>query len=174
MLDTSTNIGGEANFKLCLTFIVAVYEAIGLSAQIRFSFIRFGKSAEIVFGFTKYTSINDVRTAVMGISMVGGACKAGVALSASKELFGGARKEVARILVVMFAGKSEDSVSAGAKGLKGSGVKIVGVGMGSYDREQLDIMASSSSLILSVTSYSELSGMSSQCVSLIVQGTIVI
>lgn len=170
MLDTSTNIGGEANFKLCLEFMVSVYEYIGVSASIRFSFIRFGSKAEIVFDFSKYTSITEIKTAVMGITMIGGSCKAGVALSAARELFGGARKDVSRILLLLFAGKSEDSVNSQAEGLKGSGVKIVGVGLENYDKEQLGVMVTSASYILSVSAYAQLSSMTSQCGGLIIQG----
>jgi hypothetical protein len=171
MLDTSTSIGDEANFQLTLSFIVSVFEAIGVSAEIRFAFIRFGSSAEIMFSFSKYTSISEIRTSVMGTKMIGGECKAGVAISASKEMFSSARTEVARILVIMLAGKSADSVDAGSSALKSSGMKIIGVGMGSsYDKKQLGIMISSASYMLTASSYSELSGFSSQCVQLIVQG----
>lgn len=170
MFDTSTSIGGEANFKLCLSFIVSIYEYIGISAQIRFSFIQFGSKASIVFDFSKYTSITEVKSAVEGISMIGGGCKAGVALSAARELFSGARKEVAKILLVILAGKSEDSVTSNADALKKSGVKIVGVGLEKYDKEQLSAMVYSSSYMLSVSAYSQLEGMTSQCAALIIQG----
>lgn len=172
MLDTSTSIGGEANFQLTLTFIVSVFEAIGVSAQIRFAFIQFGSSAEIMFSFSKYSSMSEIRTSVMGAKMSGGECKAGVALSAAREMYSGARKEVSRILIVMLAGSSADSVDAGASGLKESGVKIIGIGMGgSYSKEHLGIMISSSSYMLVAASYSSLSGLTSQCVQLVIQGT---
>ena len=167
LLDTSTSIDGEANFKLALSFIVAVFEALGVSAQIRVAFIIFGGSTQVVFGFQ--TSITEVKSSVLGASLVGGTCTAGAAITTCRtDVFASARTEVARIFVVMMAGRSSDSVNAPSEAIKGIGIKVICVGMGSsYDQEQLTIIASSAEYILKAVSYSELSGLSSKCVSFI-------
>lgn len=170
LLDSSTSIEGDANFQLALAFVVAVFEAIGVSAQMRVAFIIFGSTTQVVFNFEKYTAFADVRTAVMGAKLVGGTCTAGAALTTCRsDVFASARSS--RILVVMFAGRSTDSVMAPSSAIKEIGVKVIGVAMGGgYDQEQMDIMVSSQDYILKAASYSALSGLSGQCVELIRRG----
>lgn len=168
LLDTSTSIGGDANFKLTLSFIVAVFKAIGVSAQIRVAFVIFGGSTKVVFGFTQYTSITEVESAVLGVSMVGGTCTAGAAISTCRsDVFASARTELARILVVMMAGRSSDSLDEPSSAIKGTGIKVICIGMGGgYDEGQLTVIASSGDYILKAASYADLSGLTSRCVSL--------
>lgn len=79
----------------------------------------------------------------------------------------------ARLLVVMMAGKSTDSVTSSASALKQIGIKILCLGMGgSFDKEQMTAMVSSSEYFLSVSSFAELSGFSQQFISLISSGRI--
>ena len=92
----------------------------------------------------------------------GGAAGGGAAAGASVS---------ARLLVVMMAGKSTDSVTSSASELKKIGIKILCLGMGStFDKEQMKAMASSSEYFLSVSSFAELSGFSQQFISLISTG----
>ena len=119
------------------------------------------------------------------VKLVKGTCAAGAALStcqsslftssgaaaATGEGAGVGANVGARLLVVMMAGKSSDSVSSVSASIKQSGVKILCVGMGGdFDTDQMTAIASSSSYFLSVSSFSALSGMSSQFISLISQG----
>ncbi|EDO32447.1 predicted protein [Nematostella vectensis] len=169
MLDTSSSISGEANFKLALEFIVTVFQQIGMTATIRFGFMIFGSSSQVVFDFTKFSSFAEVKTAVLGVSMVGGTCTAGAAITMCRtSMFASSSSSSARVLVAMMAGKSTDSVTAPASAIKEIGIKMICVGMGGqYDKEQLTGMASSSELILYAASWSELTGLSSQCVTLV-------
>lgn len=64
MLDASDSLQGEANFKLCIEFIKIVFHAFGMGGGIRFALVLFGSSAQVVFDFSKYTSISDVDTAL--------------------------------------------------------------------------------------------------------------
>lgn len=64
MLDASDSLQGEANFKLCIEFIKIVFHALGMGGGIRFALVLFGSSAQVVFDFSKYTSISDVDTAL--------------------------------------------------------------------------------------------------------------
>lgn len=71
----------------------------------------------------------------------------------------------------MMAGKSTDSVTSVSASIKGSGVKILCLGMGaSFDKEQMTTMAYSSKYFLSVSSFSALSGISQQLIGLISTG----
>ena len=47
MLDASTSVGGEANFKMCISFVKAFFHAFTLGAEIRFGFVIFGSSAKV-------------------------------------------------------------------------------------------------------------------------------
>lgn len=92
----------------------------------------------------------------------GGAASGGAAAGASVS---------ARLLVVMMAGKSTDSVTSSSSALKQSGIKILCLGMGgSFDKEQMTAMASSSEYFVSVASFAELSGFSQQFITLISKG----
>lgn len=66
MLDASASIQGEANFKLCIDFIKVVFHAFG--GGIRFALVIFGSSTQVVFDFSKYSSISDVDTALGQVS----------------------------------------------------------------------------------------------------------
>lgn len=68
MLDASASIQGEANFKLCIDFIKVVFHAFGMGGGIRFALVIFGSSAQVVFDFSKYSSISDVDTALGQVS----------------------------------------------------------------------------------------------------------
>lgn len=64
MLDASSSIQGEADFKLCIEFIKTVFHAFGMGGGIRFALVIFGSSAQVVFDFSKYSSISEVDTAL--------------------------------------------------------------------------------------------------------------
>ena len=60
MLDASDSLQGEANFDLCIAFIKIVFHAFGMGSGIRFGLVLFGSSAQVVFDFSKYSSISDL------------------------------------------------------------------------------------------------------------------
>ena len=101
----------------------------------------------MVFGFTQYSSISEIDSAVGSVTLMSGGCAAGAALSQCKSsLFEGDAGGKARVLIVLIAGSSTDDVSSSASSLKTAGVKIIAVGMGSsFVQSQLTSMAFSSS-----------------------------
>ena len=127
-----------------------------------------------MFGFSQYTSISEVDSAVSSVTLIGGSCTAGAALSQCKSaLFEGDAGGKARVLIVLMAGSSSDDVSSAAASLKTVGVKIIAVGMGgSFVQSQLSSMAFSSSYVLTASLYSGLAGISGSITTLISQGTI--
>lgn len=64
MLDASDSLNGEENFKLCIEFIKTVFHAFGMGGGIRFALVLFGSSAQVVFDFSKYSSISDLDVAL--------------------------------------------------------------------------------------------------------------
>ena len=169
MLDASSSIGGEANFKLCLQFIKSVYSSCTISSTAyRVGLVLFGASASVSFDFSKYSSASEIDSAITSLTLMGGACAAGQGLSTCQaQIFAQSRQEAAKILLVMMAGKSTDDVSNVAESLKSSGVKIFCLGMGSaFDRTQLLAMASSESYIQIQADYNQLTSLSGVFLSL--------
>ena len=70
MLDASDSIQSEAEFNLCIEFIKVIFHAFGMGGGIRFALVIFGSSAQVVFDFSKYSSISDVDQALGGVSIV--------------------------------------------------------------------------------------------------------
>lgn len=129
-------------------------------------------SFQVVFGFSQFDSMSEVDRAVTKVKLIGGKCNAGAALSHCKtSLFVGPAQVIARILVVLMAGKSSDVVSTAALSLKTVGVKILAVGMGgSFDQSQLSNMAFTSSYVQKAATFGDLKSMSGNLVTLISQG----
>ena len=126
----------------------------------------------MVFGFTQYSSISEIDSAVGSVTLMSGGCAAGAALSQCKSsLFEGDAGGKARVLIVLIAGSSTDDVSSAAGSLKTAGVKIIAVGMGSsFVQSQLTSMAFSSSYVLTAALYGGLAGITGSITSLISQG----
>ena len=126
----------------------------------------------MVFGFSQYTSISQVDSAVSSVTLIGGSCTAGAALSQCQSaLFEGDAGGTARVLIALMAGSSSDDVSSASALLKKAGVKIIVVGMGGlFVQSQLSAMAFSSSYVLTASSYSGLAGISGSLTGLISQG----
>lgn len=126
----------------------------------------------MVFGFTQYSSISEIDSAVGSVTLMSGGCAAGAALSQCKSsLFEGDAGGKARVLIVLIAGSSTDDVSSAASSLKTAGVKIIAVGMGSsFVQSQLTSMAFSSSYVLTAASYGGLADITGSITSLISQG----
>ena len=125
-----------------------------------------------MFGFTQYAAISEVDSAIASVTLMGGGCAAGAALSqCQSSLFTGAASGRSLLLIVLIAGKSSDDPVSGGTALKSAGVKTIVVGMGgSFDRVQLSSMAYSSSYIFMAASFSGLAGISGQITSLVSQG----
>ncbi|KAJ7385815.1 hypothetical protein OS493_013849 [Desmophyllum pertusum] len=174
MVDVSSSIGGDANFQLVMKFVTSIFHSFTMGGAVRYGLVVFGSSAKVVFGFSQYTSISEVDSAVASVTLMGGSCSAGAGLTQCKSaLFDGDAGGKARVLIVLMAGSSSDDVSSAAGSLKTAGCKIIAVGMGgSFVQTQLSAMAFSSSYVLSAASFSGLAGISGSMTTLISQGMI--
>ena len=77
----------------------------------------------------------------------------------------------ARVLVVIMAGKSSDSVKSASTSIKKSGVIILSLAIGTeFEREQMATIASSLNYFISVSLFADLTGISQQFIGLISQG----
>lgn len=85
-----------------------------------------------MFRFGEFSSISDVDSAIDGVSVLGGDCTAGSALSiCHANLFARSSRGRKRSLVTFIAGTSSDDVYIPAASLRMCGVRIMVVGMSS-------------------------------------------
>ena len=111
-----------------------------------------------MFGFSQYSSLAQVDSAVASVEMINGNCNAEDAFDqCGTELFSGDNSGRSRVLVVLMAVKSAQNVSRSAGSLKTAGVKIIAIGMGgSVDKSELSTMAFSSSNVKTAASFAGL------------------
>ncbi|EDO32446.1 predicted protein [Nematostella vectensis] len=171
MLDTSTSLGGEANLKITLDFIKAVYGSFTISSSAyRVGVVIFGSSAKVAFDFSKFSSSAEIESGLSEIKLIGGATAAGQGLTTcNTALFSKARSSAKKMLLVLIAGKSSDDVGV-ASSMKTSGISIFVLGMGkAIDKTQLNMMASQESYIQIAAEFSQVASLSSQFVGYIKQ-----
>lgn len=85
-----------------------------------------------MFRFGEFSSISDVDSAIDGVSLLGGDCTAGSALSkCHANLFARSSRGRKRSLVTFIAGTSSDDVYIPAASLRMCGVRIMVVSMSS-------------------------------------------
>ena len=125
-----------------------------------------------MFGFSQYSSLAQVDSAVASVEMINGNCNAEDAFDqCGTELFSGDNSGRSRLLVVLMAGKSAQNVSRSAESLKTAGVKIIAIGMGgSVDKSELSTMAFSSSNVKTVASFAGLGQLDKVVSPLVSQG----
>lgn len=52
MVDTSSSIGGEANFQLVIEFVISIFHAFTLGGGVRYGLVAFGSSVKVC-GYNK-------------------------------------------------------------------------------------------------------------------------
>ena len=141
----SVEMYGRGNFAKCLEFVKSLTRAFVISpTDTRIGVIVFSSRSELQFDFTQYKTQKDVETAIGRIKYPGYRTKTGAALTMAKdELFNNGRQDVPRVLVVLTDGRSNDDVVKPSAALRGTGVIIFPVGLGTnFKVEQLNAMAS--------------------------------
>ncbi|KAJ7385793.1 hypothetical protein OS493_013827 [Desmophyllum pertusum] len=116
--------------------------------------------------------MSDIDSAVSNVELMDGSCNAGEALyQCGSALFSGDAAGRKRVLIVLMAGKSQETDIGNAAGsLKTAGVKIVVVGMGgSFDKSQISALSSSSSHVLTAASFNGLAAISGSLSTLVSQ-----
>ncbi|XP_078372611.1 cochlin-like [Oculina patagonica] len=170
LVDASSSIGGEQNFRLVLNFVTKVFHSFSLRDGMRYGFVAFGSSVKIVFGFSEYTAMSDIDSAVGSTELLHGTCSADEALyQCGTELFDGSSAGRSKVLIVLMAGKSPEDISNAAGSLKTAGVKMIAIGIGSsFSQAQLSIIASP---LLTSNTFNGLLGISESVCSLVSQAS---
>ena len=118
--------------------------------------------------------MSDIDSAVSNVELMDGSCNVGEALyECGSALFSGDAAGRKRILIVLMAGKSQETDIANAAGsLKTAGVKIFAIGIGgSFDKSQLSAMAFSSYYVMSAVNFYGAAGIRGSLCTLVSQGT---
>ena len=172
LLDESGSVS-SSDFRKAKEFVRAVISAfpdenINQTDGSRFGLSLFDDSYRTAFYLSNYTTISQYVTAVADVSQKRGNTNLGSALTRIlTDQFTEARglrpetSGLPRILIVVTDGESGDDVSQPARNLHNRNIVVYGIGVGGFDRTQLNTIASSSSHVYELSSFSALSDFAS-------------
>lgn len=135
---------------------------IGGSDGSRFGLAAFSSTYRSIFSLSTYSRKTEYLAAVDRVTKHGGGTSLGSALTRVKSQFSigqGARPEedgLPRILIVLTDGQSQDNVLSPARILHNDNIVIYAIGIGGYDFTQLNQIASSSSHVIVLSSFTDL------------------
>lgn len=66
MVDVSSSISGEANFKLVMEFVKSIFHSFTMSASLRFGLVVFGGSVKVQKNWTEILNLNFERSVLIG------------------------------------------------------------------------------------------------------------
>jgi uncharacterized protein YegL len=167
LIDESGSVG-STNFQECLDFVKNMTTAFPddkLSGKngTRFGLSTFSSSYRSHFYLSNYTNQSAYLSAISRVSYSNGGTKLGRALQHiltdqfTEER--GLRPEVdgvPRVLIVLTDGKSGDSVSIPAKNVRDENIVVYAIGVGGYNLEQLEDIASSKSHVYTLSTFTDL------------------
>uniref|UniRef100_A0A8C4YSR8 VWFA domain-containing protein n=1 Tax=Gopherus evgoodei TaxID=1825980 RepID=A0A8C4YSR8_9SAUR len=148
-LDTSTSIGQE-NFQKVKNFLYTLVSSLNVSSdQIRVGLAQYSDETFTVFLLNQY-SLKNVLNHLQGrVTFLGGPLQTGRALEFLHQVFfkeeAGSRisQGTPQFAVVITSAKSKDDVAEAAEELKEIGVKVISVGVQNFDREEMEVIATS-------------------------------
>ena len=166
LLDESGSVDAS-DFTRSKNFVRTLINAfpdnkIGGSGGSRFGLAAFGTSYRSIFSLSTYSTKPAYLAAVDRVSQAESGTYLGIALTRVQSQFTvsrGARPEedgLPRILIVLTDGRSSDSVLTPARLLRNQNIVIYAIGIGNYDSTQLNQIASSSSHVILLASFTDL------------------
>jgi GH24 family phage-related lysozyme (muramidase)/uncharacterized protein YegL len=167
LIDDSGSVS-LANFKESLDFVKNMIKAfpdqkLTGKYSTRFGLSTFSNTYKSQFYLSSYTKQSGYLSAISRVSYDSGGTNLGLALQQvltdqfTEER--GLRPEkdgLPRILIVLTDGKSQDVVSIPAKNVRDENIVIYAIGIGGYNLEQLQDIASSESHVYTLSTFSEL------------------
>ena len=149
LIDGSSAVGAEQNFRQILSFVSAVSHAFSVGRDMtRIGVVVYSLEAFVIFNFHTYFDIQNIDQALSTVQYPGtdgpGTYTGRGLRVTNHHLFGpSARGHSPQSLIVVAAGKSIDDVIAPAMHLRSYGIEIFCVGIGDiYSKLQLHAMAS--------------------------------
>ena len=171
LLDESGSIG-PSDFQSSLNFIRTIIgafpdETLSEDRGTRFGLSLFDSTYRSIFYLSTYTSKTGYDAVLNTVIQSRGGTMLGEALSLiTQDQFvveRGLRPEsygFPKILIVITDGRSHDSVAGPAAGVRGNNTVIYAIGIGGYEREQLEAVASTFNHVKNLSDFSDLSDFS--------------
>ncbi|CAL1534778.1 unnamed protein product [Lymnaea stagnalis] len=160
ILDSSSSIG-YPNYKLQLRFVANLTQAFTIGPNnVQFGVVIFSEEATSVFRFDAYREADSLIQAINEVEYVSGPTFTDSALALAYQMFipgaYGARANVPHIAIVLTDGLSANKSSTllEAQKLKAAGVRVLGIGIGHFDQQELRGIASSQKEVFLADSYS--------------------
>ena len=149
VLDSSASVGKD-NFKYMLDFAAALVEEVGgMSNEHRFSLITYSTEVNLIFSLGRYWNTDQTTKAILSTRYTPGSTNTAGGLRTAKDVFSngyGGRYSAEDVVILLTDGESnvnsEDTIPA-AEALKKDGVKIITVGIGLTDLDEVQAIASS-------------------------------
>lgn len=151
LLDASKQVGPR-RFKLELSLFDTVAQSFPVEKDgVYFGGIAYAENSVVSFQLNDYTNKLSLSKAIKAITFIGGGRKVGGAISSVKaSIFDkSGRAGVPKIVVVLMYEKSDDDTVVPATALKGTGIKLIVLGLGKgADATALASTASSADFVL--------------------------
>ena len=167
LLDESGSVSDSA-FQESLTFVINLIKAFpdeklrGKDAT-RFGLSTFETNYNPRFYLSSYTSQSQYQTAISRIDQTNGGTRLGQALNlllvdqfTPKNGLRGEEHGFPRVLIVLTDGISHDSVAFSAQRVRDRNIVIYAIGIGRYNRNQLEQVASSPSHVFTLSTFAGL------------------
>ncbi|MEQ2218232.1 hypothetical protein XENOCAPTIV_000365, partial [Xenoophorus captivus] len=158
LVDSSRSIGTE-NFKEVRTFLSKVIENLDIGPdKVRVGLAQYGTDPVQEFLLKDHMDKTSLLAAVDKITFLDSGTETGKAINFIRDRYftaeAGSRasQRVPQIAVVMSDGESSDDVPIPAKRLREHGVLVFAIGVGSYNRKELEIIANHPSEDFVITS----------------------
>lgn len=145
VLDDSGSVDDE-EFSDVIQFVTYMIDAFpGISASgTRVGVVMFSTDADIAIAFDRYYERRQLIAAVESLTRKRGKTFINEGLDKADELFTparGSRTDASKVLVLMTDGKSKGDVVPPAQRLRNKGVRVIVVGVGKVDPDQLEQIA---------------------------------
>uniref|UniRef100_A0A8C5F2M9 VWFA domain-containing protein n=1 Tax=Gopherus evgoodei TaxID=1825980 RepID=A0A8C5F2M9_9SAUR len=150
LVDSSVNMG-SSTFEQIKNFIYQIVDQLDIGTdKYRVGLAQYSREGLVEFLLNTYKSKEDVLNHLQGrVTFLGGPLQTGRALEFLHQVFfkeeAGSRisQGTPQFAVVITSAKSKDDVAEAAEELKEIGVKVISVGVQNFDREEMEVIATS-------------------------------
>ncbi|KFP56336.1 Vitrin, partial [Cariama cristata] len=142
VIDGSSSVG-TSNFRTVLQFVANVSKEFEISdTDTRIGAVQYTYEQRLEFSFDKYSTKQDVLSAIKRISYWSGGTSTGAAISyASEQLFSKSKPNKRKIMILITDGRSYDDVRVPAMAAHQSGVIAYSIGVAWAAQDELEAIA---------------------------------
>ncbi|NWU88393.1 VITRN protein, partial [Upupa epops] len=142
VIDGSSSVGTQ-NFHTVLQFVANISREFEISdTDTRVAAVQYTYEQRLEFGFNKYSTKQDVLTAIKHISYWSGGTSTGAAITfASEQLFSKSKANKRKIMILITDGRSYDDVRVPAMAAHQNGVTAYSIGIAWAAQDELEDIA---------------------------------